>query len=808
MNPTESPWCPDASGARWVFPLRPADCVNQIVDFFQPFPCESGVGAELRISADTDFVVWVNGRRIGDGQYSDFPDRKTFERFSLTGVLVPGSNDLALTVFYNGRTSSVYTRGRPGVVFEIVADGAVLAASGTRTLCRANPCYHSGPIASVSHQLFHTFGYDARGADGLERAGYEPGPEWSVIREAEATLPEGREVLLPRPVRRLEDRGLTACRLHATGVFIRDLALAEAHSGAKALRQTPAGLAMSDGELISSAWQMQHDFLSARTSDQLFGHRTGTELSAIEGGLTAQPGLCRDGEGIYCIFDMGRQEVGHLDFDLEAPDGTVLDIGYGEHLEDLRVRTAVGGRNFAARYICREGRQRFIHPFQRWAGRYLAIHCSSPVLTVHRVNLRRRVYPVTVKARLETGNDLHARILDVAQRTLHLCMHEHYEDTPWREQALYANDARTQALCGYYAFGETAFPRSSFSLLGRGLRDDGFLHLTAPGTPGVTIPSFTFCWMLAVRDHLLYSGDDSLAREFLPRIRSMLDAFLAMRTGGLLPLPKARGLWHFYDWSGMSGYTDADFEAGLEADAPLNCFLVLAIEATREMLQWLGEADDPALASAVEELRAGVAGRFWDADRGVFRTHESATGVTQLTQALAVLARAGTAQQRDSALSRMVDGDAGLVEPGLSQTLYTFSALMTRKERFGAHVLREIERTWGLMLKAGATTFWETIRGAADFHNAGSLCHAWSAVPLYIHHQFLLGVRPVEPGFRTFVVDPVKGFLDRCRGGIPTPLGPIEVDWTTDGRQTRYCVSSPQGSRCLLLDPDGVLAEG
>ena len=43
-------------------------------------------------------------------------------------------------------------------------------------------------------------------------------------------------------------------------------------------------------------------------------------------------------------------------------------------------------------------------------------------------------------------------------------MHEHYEDTPWREQAFYVADSRNQALCGYYAFGEYRFPAACFEL--------------------------------------------------------------------------------------------------------------------------------------------------------------------------------------------------------------------------------------------------------------------------------------------------------------------------------------------------------
>jgi hypothetical protein len=39
------------------------------------------------------------------------------------------------------------------------------------------------------------------------------------------------------------------------------------------------------------------------------------------------------------------------------------------------------------------------------------------------------------------------------------------------------------------------------------------------------------------------------------------------------------------------------------------------------------------------------------------------------------------------------------------------------------------------MLSAGATTFWETELGEADFENAGSLCHGWSALPIYYFHR-------------------------------------------------------------------------
>ncbi|MBT3296049.1 MAG: hypothetical protein HN919_05180 [Verrucomicrobia bacterium] len=74
----------EEGGARWVFPARPDDAVNQYVDFLHAFDCSVAASTtELLISADTDFVVWLNGVLIGHGQYCNYPDRKTYKRFDV-----------------------------------------------------------------------------------------------------------------------------------------------------------------------------------------------------------------------------------------------------------------------------------------------------------------------------------------------------------------------------------------------------------------------------------------------------------------------------------------------------------------------------------------------------------------------------------------------------------------------------------------------------------------------------------------------------------------------------------------------------
>ncbi len=61
-------------------------------------------------------------------------------------------------------------------------------------------------------------------------------------------------------------------------------------------------------------------------------------------------------------------------------------------------------------------------------------------------------------------------------------------------------------------------------------------------------------------------------------------------------------------------------------------------------------------------------------------------------------------------------------------------------------VFADIAEKWGYMLYHEATTFWETIEGSKDFGNAGSLCHGWSAIPIYFYHEYALKYSGAETG--------------------------------------------------------------
>ncbi|MBQ3141284.1 MAG: hypothetical protein IJC25_04920, partial [Clostridia bacterium] len=446
--------------------------------------------------------------------------------------------------------------------------------------------------------------------------------------------------------------------------------------------------------------------------------------------------------------------------------------GFGEHLEDLRVRTHVGGRCFAVGYTATQGRQRFVHPMKRIGCRYLQLHFHGRV-RLHYAGLIPTLYPVTETGRLQLGDRLHQRIYRTCLDTLRLCMHEHYEDCPWREQALYAMDSHHQMLYGYYAFGEKDFAQSSLRLLALGQREDGLLELCAPAEVSITIPSFSLHFVIAVWEHLMFCGDRVFAEEMMPAVRRILEAF-AQRTErcGLVKRFDGAQYWNFYEWSpGLSGTLHAD-EPEKVFDLPLNALYSMALDAASQLAK---ELRDVEAARDYRRLRENVNfvinECFWDRAARLYCTcwdGQRAYGFAELSQALAVCCGAADEAKKPSVLAALAERNGALTPVTLACSIYRYDALMTRAETYSRQVFDEVAEIWGGMLFRGATSFWETEIGAADFDDAGSLCHGWSAVPVYLYYRYGLGVWPVGAdfaGYRFAAVDCGFGVSGEFRAG-------------------------------------------
>lgn len=115
-----------------------------------------------------------------------------------------------------------------------------------------------------------------------------------------------------------------------------------------------------------------------------------------------------------------------------------------------------------------------------------------------------------------------------------------------------------------------------------------------------------------------------------------------------------------------------------------------------------------------------------------------------------------------------------------------------------AWVVEDMRDAYGPMLATGTATLWES------FHPGASLCHGFSATPSWQLSAHALGIAPIEPGFAAFVVAPDFGGLTDARGVVPTPHGPIAVEWRTAEGRLHLRVKHPGACRMVIGERPGL----
>ena len=429
------------------------------------------------------------------------------------------------------------------------------------------------------------------------------------------------------------------------------------------------------------------------------------------------------------VFDMGEEVVGLVGFSFDASEQTVITGVWSERLceDEVTLPRIIGCRDFSFEYTAKRGKNEYCNPFLRLGCRYVELSFNKPINDVC-AYIRKQEYPVE-EIEYTFDNDSDRRIYDVSVRTLKLCMMEHYVDCPWREQNLYVFDSRNQMLFGYKAFqnGNAEYVKSNLLLMSKDNRNDDLLEICYPSGCKYPIPSFSLYWALALKEYMENTGDVEFVLSVFDKLTSVLGAFANRINNGLLT-DFDDTYWSFYDWTDSN-----DGGKGKKTNALLNILFVLAIKNYDVICKKLGCVNK--YEKCAKEVECNIES-FFDKDAGLYSNDINSKNYTVLAQALAVLAL-DIDKDRKQALCKAIVG--GKIEnTTLSFKTFVYDALLSVDGGYKDFILAEIRTLFGKMLDEGATSFWETINGWRDFHNAGSLCHGWSA--LAVQYYNILGV--------------------------------------------------------------------
>lgn len=722
------------SAAKWIAPPnKPAD-VNLYMIFRTTFQRGGDAPVFLRVAVAGNYAAYCNGKLAAFGQYTDYPARKTYSETDVSIFCQSGKNELEFSVWYSGQCFTSHTDGAvPGLIAEVVSGDSVLASSSCAWSCAWDTRYAMGPREKCSGSLNWTFDFS-------------PGkiPE-TFVHAVE--LPEKYQLsVTKRPV------------------------------------GPPIILDSFSGKLIRSG-----NLFRRHETDM----ETGAQFCADELDCTEEKA-----NGSFFIFDLGREVAGLLRFEADCAPGTVIDAGHAEYLNEqnrLNVHFP-GNRNFVDQIHPEPGKTSFFHTLRRFGARYLEFHVigQGHILSAG-------VDPVGFESmrtipEIRGLSDFWQKARFVSAETLRLCLHEKYENCPWREQSICMYDARDQMLFGYSLWGNYAHARAMLDLFGQSIRPDGHLAVAVPSEVTFNIPSFTFLWFRAMQEYALYSGDLSLAREYAGQMKRMCDEFLSRRKG-ILCIPPEEGLWNYCEPPEMEYCSDPP-------NAFYNLYLIFALRSAAELFRLLQEPDyADELRQKSDELGAAAESYFFDPESGFYADHLNSEGKRELfhghTQMLFLAAGLIPEERRRTVMeglrSEAVPFPAVNALSWLIDGIFEFG---TDDDHMWLH--DRIKTICGAMLDADAQTWWEVPLGKEYGNGAGSLCHGWSAVPAHYIASRMLGIRPLEPGFRTFTVEPFLPDVNSLSGSVCTPFGPITVELTrrTDGSVARIVSCPPECRIC------------
>ncbi|MGB6220317.1 MAG: family 78 glycoside hydrolase catalytic domain [Haloferula sp.] len=161
------------------------------------------------------------------------------------------------------------------------------------------------------------------------------------------------------------------------------------------------------------------------------------------------------------------------------------------------------------------------------------------------------------------------------------------------------------------------------------------------------------------------------------------------------------------------------------------------------------------------------------------------------------------------------DKQAGVIEflrgKGMDCSVYAAQYLLEGLFNHGAAdkaldlITADNDRSWKHMVNSGTTITWEAwdqkYKPNQDWN------HAWGAAPANLLPRYVLGVEALEPGWKTASIRPHPGELEFAKGKIPTPRGPIFIDWTSDDTFS-ISVKLPDGMPAKLDLPAGKKSSG
>jgi hypothetical protein len=242
----------------------------------------------------------------------------------------------------------------------------------------------------------------------------------------------------------------------------------------------------------------------------------------------------------------------------------------------------------------------------------------------------------------------------------------------------------------------------------------------------------------------------------------------------------------------------------------VNAFYIRSLQKMSEMATALGrEAEAADFAARGQKALAAFQKKLFDSGRGVYVDGEGTPHASQHANFFPLAFGLVPDEYRPKVLE-WIAGRGMACSVYAAQYLLEAMFMNEKGDKALDLILAPTDRSWKHMVNSGTTITWEAwdqkYKPNQDWN------HAWGAAPANLLPRFVLGVRPIQPGWQKALIQPHPGNLKSASGRVPTPRGPVLVDWKNDSTfQISITIPRSMTARVELpasASSKGVFSEG
>ncbi|WP_084163841.1 alpha-L-rhamnosidase C-terminal domain-containing protein [Olivibacter sitiensis] len=444
-----------------------------------------------------------------------------------------------------------------------------------------------------------------------------------------------------------------------------------------------------------------------------------------------------------------------------------------------------GGDDYIrAEYITRKGIQEYEN--LGWLNGHKVYYIVPKGVEILDLKYRESGYDTDFAGSFACSDPFFNKIWEKSRRTLYLTMRDSYMDCPDRERAQWTGDAVNESGETFYALSPSSHALSKKWLLEiiGWQRPDGSLFSPVPaGNWDRELPDQLLATIgyYGLWNYYLHTGD----KQTLERCYAAAQKYLSLwEPDGKGTVKFRGGDWTWGDW-------------GSEKDMVLifSSFYYLALKGMQLAAIALDEDEDAAdYLARMDTYKKAFNALYWT---GACYRHPVYSGKTDdRVQALAVVSGLADEEKFPALLSvfKTEEHASPYMEKYVMEALFQMGeveyALERHKKRFGR-----------MVDDPNFSTLWEGWNFNDPTYGGGTVNHAWSGGALTVLSQYLCGISPIEPGYKTFQIVPQVGEMAQASATVSTVSGYIRSSFVRETDRFALTVDIPAETSGIIGIP-------